>query len=168
MVSWQTNPGPEDLAGYRLERLREGEDWSTVTDFTRDTRYHDSGGRPSDRYRLFAINGLGDEIYVGETSSAPSLSNGLSAWPVPFHEGTLNISFPTGSLGGNPVTTDVSIYDAAGRLVRHVTRGRFAGATRITQWNGRDEGGELVPSGVYFVRLQNGLTEQTRKIVIVR
>jgi hypothetical protein len=29
-VSWSTNPGPADLAGYRLERAAEGEAWRTL------------------------------------------------------------------------------------------------------------------------------------------
>ena len=45
VISWATDPGPDDLAGYKLEKA-EGDAWRTVVALTRDTRYTDRSGGP--------------------------------------------------------------------------------------------------------------------------
>ncbi|MDD3642149.1 MAG: FlgD immunoglobulin-like domain containing protein, partial [Candidatus Krumholzibacteria bacterium] len=63
---------------------------------------------------------------------------------------------------------DIRIYDTAGRLVRTVvSAGRGPGSYR-TVWNGRDDAGRPVASGVYFMRMTAGETRQARKIVYLR
>jgi flagellar hook assembly protein FlgD len=45
------------------------------------------------------------------------------------------------------------LYDAAGRLVRTIANGvRFSGNGSL-QWDGRDDSGRVVASGVYWVRV---------------
>jgi hypothetical protein len=170
LVSWSTDPGPEDLNGYRLEKRDGSAGWLTLVSLTKKTSHHDAEGLSGDRYRLFAVNGFGEELYLGEASdgNVPSLGGRLVAWPVPFRSGELNVSFGTVSLGGVPVPTEVAIYDAAGRRVRTIARGTFSGVVRRTTWDGRDESGNLVASGVYFIRAKSNMTQQTRKLVIVR
>ncbi|RKY60705.1 MAG: hypothetical protein DRP99_07215 [Candidatus Latescibacterota bacterium] len=48
----------------------------------------------------------------------------------------------------------LEIYNIEGRLVRSFSelRGNAAGRYRFS-WDGRDEGGNLVPPGVYLVRI---------------
>ena len=60
------------------------------------------------------------------------------------------------------------IYDAMGRRVRVLSDTHLQAGTYVRDWAGRDDGGRLVTSGVYFARLQaNGETE-TRKLVLLR
>ena len=63
----------------------------------------------------------------------------------------------------------VTVYDARGRRVRTLADGRFGeGLTPLT-WDGRDDSGSLLPSGVYFVRLEpNQGLAVTRRIVKVQ
>ena len=168
-LAWTTDPGPEDLGGYRLDRGRDAS-WETIVPLTKEPSFHDIGGQFGDRYRLFAQNGLGEEFYLGEASdgNVPSFGGKLVAWPVPFRSGELNVSFGTVSIGGVAVPTVVAVYDVAGRRVRTIARGTFSGAVRRTAWDGRDESGNLVASGIYFIRATSGQTQQTRKLVIVR
>lgn len=42
------------------------------------------------------------------------------------------------------------IYDAAGRAVRHLARGRFPAGSRVVSWDGRDDAGLAVPPGLYL------------------
>ena len=109
-------------------------------------------------------------MYLGEASDGkvPSFGGNLAVWPVPFHSGELNVSFPTGGPGGIRATAEVVVYDVAGRRIKTLARGTYpVGAQRVT-WDGRDEGGRLVASGIYFIRATSGMTHQTRKLVIVR
>jgi flagellar hook assembly protein FlgD len=53
----------------------------------------------------------------------------------------------------------VAIHDAAGRLVRMLVHGaRLEAGLRAVEWDGRDETGAEVRSGVYFchIRSQSG------------
>ena len=60
------------------------------------------------------------------------------------------------------------VYDVTGRLVRVLADQSFpAGEVSLT-WDGRDERGSSVASGVYFVRAHIGASEFKRKIVVLR
>jgi hypothetical protein len=61
----------------------------------------------------------------------------------------------------------LEIYDVCGRVVR--TCGARSGAAEGTiAWDGRDETGARVPTGVYFARLTNGEAARTTKVILVR
>ena len=67
---------------------------------------------------------------------------------------------------GSRAQVDVSIFDAAGRRVRVLTRGaRDAGRFTLT-WDARDERGSRVRSGVYFVRANDGSETRTERLVL--
>jgi hypothetical protein len=79
----------------------------------------------------------------------------------------------------NPVTTiafeleeegsaALCVYDLAGRLVRTLTGGVHEPGPWTGQWDGRDERGEPVPSGIYLYRLTAGDRTETRKMTLVR
>ena len=124
---------PEDLEAYRLEKRRVGgESWLNLAT-TRETRYHDAGGKSTDRYRLYAINGLGDEFYLGETGGerAPSADGKVVAYPVPYCGGEMTILFRSDRVNGSVLETTVTIYDVGGRRIRTVTAGRFTGETGL-------------------------------------
>jgi len=63
---------------------------------------------------------------------------------------------------------DLSIHDVAGRLIRRLVEGRANPGLHRRLWDGRDAAGRLVPSGVYFCRLDAGSDRLTRRIAIVR
>ena len=167
-VSWSTDPGPDDLAGYRLERSALGSSaWTTVSGLTRETTVVDPMGGPGSRYRLFAVNGFGDELWLGESSIRPLAA--LSAWPLPYRGGRLTISFATaGGLGGGRGPADIGIYDVSGRLVRHVTAGEYGAGYQVTAWDGRDTHGRKVASGIYFLRSSSGGETRTLRLSVLR
>jgi flagellar hook assembly protein FlgD len=48
----------------------------------------------------------------------------------------------------------IRLYDVSGRLVRTlVDRAYAAGMNYVAVWDGRDDAGNSVPRGVYFVRM---------------
>lgn len=166
LLLWSSDPGPENLAGYRVDR-RDGSMWTTIVPLTRETRYVDANGSPGSVYRLTAVNGLGEEYLLGETG-APALAP-LSAWPNPYRGGSLRVSFALfGQAGSATFDADVAVFDIAGRRVRTLATGRFHGPRQETVWDGRLENGEAAPAGVYFVRCTSGSVTNQEKVVVVR
>ncbi len=80
----------------------------------------------------------------------------------------------------NPVTTisyDVpgkgaevylAIYDITGRCVRVLVNGYVVAGMRQATWDGRNESGNPVASGLYFCHMAAAQFEQTRKLVLLR
>jgi hypothetical protein len=169
VVTWQTDPGPADLAGYRLERKDGAAAWQTIVPLTRETAYEDVQAKPSSQYRLYAINGLGEELLLGETSFRPR--EPLAAWPLPYRgQGSLSVSFATyGGLGGGVGAAEVQLFDVRGRLVRRIAQGSYPAGYHAAVWDGRDERGALVPAGVYFLRTRSGAGgERSLKVTVLR
>lgn len=85
------------------------------------------------------------------------------AWPNPFRSST-TIRYALASAG----TSEVTIYDVAGRLVRRLANGATAAGETQVVWDGLDDRGERVASGVYLYRLSPGTAAQGRQIVFLR
>jgi flagellar hook assembly protein FlgD len=66
-----------------------------------------------------------------------------------------------------PRAGDVKLtaFDAAGRLVRTLALGRQLEGTHRVAWDGRDDAGRIVASGVYLVRLEAGEVALVRKVL---
>jgi flagellar hook assembly protein FlgD len=97
---------------------------------------------------------------------APAALSLGPAVPNPFSLET-EISYAIPAENG-PLHVTLNIYDSRGRLVaRVVDDDQDAGGRRVV-WNGTDQRGRPVASGVYFYRLaSNGKTEM-RRVVLLR
>jgi hypothetical protein len=84
----------------------------------------------------------------------------LSVHPNPSVLGT-RIRWAPGRSGGGEVT----VYDAAGRLIRQWKIDLAAGSL---SWDGRDAHGRSIANGVYYVQLQAAGVTGRQKLVIVR
>ena len=62
----------------------------------------------------------------------------------------------------------VEIYDAAGRVVRHLDRKLAQPGLNEVIWNGKDDQGASVGSGVYLYRLELGAERLVSKMVLVK
>ena len=67
----------------------------------------------------------------------------------------------------------IRIYSASGRLVRlldlgHKPAGFYASREKSAYWDGRNESGESVSSGIYFYQIQAGEFSATRKMTILK
>jgi len=60
------------------------------------------------------------------------------------------------------------IYDAAGRTIGNLADRDQPAGHHSLEWNGRDNLGKPVASGIYFCRLQAGKEMRSRKIVLIR
>jgi hypothetical protein len=89
---------------------------------------------------------------------------GLANAPNPFNPRT-TIRFTL----GEPAAVTLGVYDVSGRLVNELVAGetRSAGAHEVA-WDGRDDAGRAVASGVYLCRLEAGGLIQVRRMVLIR
>ena len=67
----------------------------------------------------------------------------------------------------------LTIYDMSGQMVRkfglgYQAAGKYQNRSRAIYWNGKNEFGEQVASGVYFYHLSAGDYSATRKMVILK
>jgi len=67
-----------------------------------------------------------------------------------------------------PGRVELGVYDAKGRRVAILVGGsREAGAHEVV-WNGCDDGGRAVPSGVYFANLITDSYRETRRMLLLK
>jgi hypothetical protein len=62
----------------------------------------------------------------------------------------------------------IAVYDVSGRLVRNLARGPHTVGLHAVTWDGRDQEGRRVASGVYFVRMEAANTTEVQRLVFVR
>lgn len=63
--------------------------------------------------------------------------------------------------------TKVSIYDPQGRLLKVLSHGLARAGENEVLWDRRDQGGRLVPAGVYYYRLEAGEIDRVGRMVLV-
>ncbi|MDH3216240.1 MAG: PQQ-dependent sugar dehydrogenase [Candidatus Krumholzibacteria bacterium] len=85
-------------------------------------------------------------------------------YPNPFNPSTV-IHYEV-AMSGRNVT--LQIYDVTGRLVRTLVDGYETGGHRTTTWDGKDDGGQTVSTGVYFYQLNAKGFSETRKMVLIK
>lgn len=128
------------------------------------------------RFRLKSdATAEGDGWYVDDLSFAPSpLAVGpfepvhptgftlAQNYPNPFNPATIiEFELPL------PGRVRMTVYNVAGRRVRTPLDQFLPPGRHRTMWDGTDDAGRDLPSGVYFYRLETDLGSQTRKMLLV-
>jgi len=113
------------------------------------------------------LNAIPDECEF--VSAVPTLPEGstlsVTNWPNPFNPRTV-IGFEIGVTG--PV--HLAIYDLAGALVRTLLNDEIRNAEIVHEavWNGMDDAGKRVPTGVYFYRLKTGGASAVGRMILLK
>jgi hypothetical protein len=96
---------------------------------------------------------------------APGGALAVAVSPNPLRAGGV-LTFRAGAGGA----IRVRLFDARGRLVRALTSGASAGGGAYAEipFDGRDEQGRSLPSGIYFYRVDSGTGEAAGRLVVVR
>ncbi len=122
-------------------------------------------------YRLYSVSLGGGrellvedlEVYAGTEGELPREFALLQNFPNPFNRGT-QIRFRL------PQACHVSlrIYNQTGRLVRTVVSGTLDAGEHRLVWDGLDDSGTPLPSGVYVARLTAGDYHEAKKMLLLR
>jgi flagellar hook assembly protein FlgD len=60
------------------------------------------------------------------------------------------------------------VYDVTGARVRTLVEGEVSGGKYTVEWDGRNDRGQTVGSGVYFYRLVERNFTQTKKMILLK
>jgi len=189
VLQWET--GTElDLLGFNVHRgEREGEIHRINPDVLFATGDTVSGGTyvytdestvagKTYLYRLESVHPDGRRAFIGgiieiglpstmcvedTEGTGPERYCLYPSFPNPFNAcTTIRFQVP------DRVEVIVRIYDVRGRPVRRIVDGERHAGTYEVPWNGRDENGRAVGSGVYFVRLSTARWGGVEKLTVVK
>ncbi len=102
-------------------------------------------------------------VGVAELLESPSEFELLPNTPNPFNP-TTSIHYKL----AEPAKVDLFVYDVAGRRITSLVNTHQAAGCYSVQWNGVNQSGNSVSTGVYFCRLNAGVHNQTIKMLYLR
>ena len=149
----QNSQSPCVNAGYGLPIEFGLEEYTTRTDLIFDEGYVDIG-----------FHYLGYEPQGSDEEVISIQNNFLNNYPNPFNP-TTTIEF---SIQNNS-KVELTIYNIKGQKIKTLFHNEFAKGSHSIIWNGDDETGELVSSGVYLYKLNvNGKNKAVKKCLLLK
>lgn len=118
-------------------------------------------------YRLEAVDRFGVRQLAGNVSvtvdARPKAFALAQNYPNPFMSHTaFRLDVPT------PTDVSVRIFDATGRLVKTMANGLLNGGRYTYEWNGKDDSGNNVAAGFYFLRAESKDFTRTVRMMLVK
>ncbi len=105
-------------------------------------------------------------LYTKGGGSSPVVPDRYSLaqnYPNPFNPSTvIKFNLP------QPGNAEVAVYNTLGQKVATLVNGYFDAGEYETTWNGLDDNGQKVSSGVYLYRLQTDNYEETQKMILAK
>ncbi len=102
-------------------------------------------------------------LAVKDGGAKPDVIALFGAHPNPFNSAT-EISYAI----TEPGDIKIEIIDISGRIIREFDEGERSVGMYSVRWDGIDEPGNSMPSGLYFARLTTGNTELVRKLFLTK
>lgn len=164
------------VMGYRSFILTPGELYTVVFEGIQTgncpVRIEDTEVYDIDRVEFPAETGSGASISVsitaGDESRAPSYGS-FNCYPNPFNpSATITFCPAAGETGVYPARGELMIYSPSGGLVRTLFQGRLKKGKNDFCWNGRNERGNPVSSGVYMAVLRTPASTYIQKMILVK
>ncbi|HSG27911.1 MAG TPA: FlgD immunoglobulin-like domain containing protein, partial [Candidatus Krumholzibacterium sp.] len=170
-IVWQLLD-PDGGAGFTVSRSQEGGPWAPLSGDILNPRegfyvFLDDGVEPGQDYSYRVHLKTGDSSYLlfeTETIRTPAVRLALfQNVPNPFNPSTeISYFLPQAE------SVSLDIFDVAGRRIKTLANGIMREGDHRVEWDGRDNNGSRVASGVYFYRLRAGKDTLTRKMVLLR
>lgn len=120
-------------------------------------------GHYGDYYPDLFIDTSSAAIQADHTVPLPSKLHLEQNFPNPFNSSTvIAYSMPIRE------RITLAVYDVTGREVRRLADNIQSEGEHFVVWDGKDDEGTQVPSGIYFYRMEAGRFQTTRKLVFLR
>ena len=158
------------FAGGKIYTSDGGEDWREWDINLPPTEIWDIAIDPSGSGVIYLATRVG--LYVSHPRSATLVEDHHSI-PVSFH---LSQNFPNPFNARTTISyqlpqtgeVELAVFDIAGQRVRCLVDEVRTGGSHRVVWDGTDDRGESVGSGVYLYRLTVGGLAQTRRLVLLK
>ncbi len=116
-----------------------------------------------------AVNGILDffDILGGSDAEDPIIpmqTELFNNYPNPFNPET-TISFSTTK---STERTELIVYNLKGQKVKTLINEKLVIGNHSVIWNGKDDSGKFVSSGVYFYKMKTGSYQQTKKMILMK
>jgi hypothetical protein len=148
--NWQGNGGGD------IMYMPLSSSWNDV-----HTNVHPPDSLPDGHYRLWSIvNGIPCKWYKGcvgveDSQQSTVYSPQFSVFPNPsISNAGVSFGFKPSTVDHGPLTLD--IYDLGGRLVRTLNLCNLDQSVKSVLWDGTDDSGQRVKSGIYLCKLKTG------------
>ncbi len=109
------------------------------------------------------IRGYSDGIGVKENVREPNSFNLYHNYPNPFNPSTTISYYLPGS-----EKVRVTVFNSLGQEIRTLVNGRQSQGLQTIQWDGKDNHGVSVSSGIYIYRVQAGSTVKSGKMMMLK
>jgi hypothetical protein len=117
------------------------------------------------KVKRFTFSGIEDgDVAGGSLPKAYALSQNF---PNPFNPVT-SISYDVPEKEGNGVPVVIDIFNIHGQLVKNIVNETKKPGSYTVVWNGRNERGSQVSSGIYFYRIKAGDFNSTKKMLLLK
>jgi hypothetical protein len=98
-----------------------------------------------------------------EAAATPTSFQLFDNYPNPFNAQTeIRYNLPTNA------RVELAIFNTLGQKVRILVNEEKAAGTHSVIWDGRNESGQTVASGVYFYALRAGTYTETKKMTLLK
>jgi flagellar hook assembly protein FlgD len=108
--------------------------------------------------KVISMTADGEEIEI-----SPAIDYLAQNYPNPFNPET-SIAFSL----SEPGNTSLEIFNIKGQKIKTLANGYFDKGEHILHWNGTDDGGSSVASGIYFYKLKDGRYTSTKKMILMK
>jgi hypothetical protein len=118
--------------------------------------------------RSYSLNWSG---YLAPAPVAAVGDAGVDAAPTSMQQNAPNPFNPQTEIRfalGAPGPADLRVYDSAGRLVRTLVAGPQQAGEHVVTWDGRNDSGNPLPSGVYYYELSTTHGKESRKALLLK
>jgi len=148
---------------WRLMEFNLGETLALTNQMRVRFRASDQGG-PS------IVEAAVDDVEIVYFGLTPASVEEPAAAGFGFHRGLTNPLRPGSGILFSLEETGparLMVYDVQGRAVRRMLDAALPAGSHRVIWDGRDDGGRMLPTGIYFYRLESGSRSQVRKALVI-
>ncbi|MDH4070555.1 MAG: T9SS type A sorting domain-containing protein [Ignavibacteria bacterium] len=176
---WMEVTGPDQYADLAFQKNKNIREFSTKN----KTRNYSINGNVNGDYTVTLYTGeypaviddWDSRVYTRTGSATIALVPGINSTAIP-EETFLDLNYPNPF---NPTTTipyalssesivSLTIYNSLGQEIRELARGRQPAGYYSVTWDGTNDAGTPVSSGVYIYLLRTGLEVQSQKMMLSR
>jgi hypothetical protein len=176
VLSWSKNP-ESDVQFYAVYRDTTEGFMPSAVNFVQFVSAADTSFiEPYNDGKYYRISAVDSSSYGSGYSNdvrprATAIGDGLPAYEFDLAQNVPNPFNPITTIGyeidrTGPVS--LTIYDVRGRLVKRLVNAVQTAGSYREVWNGRNEAGSSVSSGVYFYKLYAGGQARTKKMVLLK